>query len=163
MLKLLKALDEKLEEYFLIYSLIFTVAIIFLQVVMRYVFKNSLSWSEELARYIFLWQIWVGASYAVKKSKHLRVGIINSYLSKKGKMIVEIVVIILWICFSMFLTTKSAELTSVLFSRNQLSPAMRLPMGYAYASVPVGCTLMTLRLLQRLHLNIKDMIAKEVK
>ncbi|WP_106406512.1 TRAP transporter small permease [Paramaledivibacter caminithermalis] len=163
LLKLFKILDEKLEEVFLIYSLIFTVAIIFLQVVMRYVFKNSLSWSEELARYIFLWQIWVGASYAVKKSKHLRVGIINSYISEKGKIIVEILVIILWICFSVFLTTKSAELTGLLFKRNQLSPAMRMPMGYAYASVPVGCGLMTLRLLQRAYINIKTMSAKEVE
>ena len=161
-LKFIRVLDEKFEEYFLIYSLIFTVSIIFLQVIMRYIFKNSLAWSEELARYIFLWQIWVGASYAAKKSKHLRVGIISSYLSDKGKIVVEIIVLVLWIGFSIFLTTKSGELTSVLFARKQLSPAIRLPMGYAYASVPVGCGLMAIRLLQRLYSNIKTFTAKGV-
>jgi hypothetical protein len=37
------------EEYLLVGSLAFSVALVFLQVVMRYVFQQSLSWSEELA------------------------------------------------------------------------------------------------------------------
>ena len=65
MRKILSLIEEKLEEYFLVISMIAMVVIIFLQVVMRYVFNNSLTWSEEIARYIFLWQIWIGVSYAV--------------------------------------------------------------------------------------------------
>ena len=55
---MLKKLWDNLEEYILVYSMMFSVALVFVQVIMRYVFSNSLSWSEELARYLFLWQIW---------------------------------------------------------------------------------------------------------
>lgn len=51
---------NSLEAHLLVISLAFTTLLIFVQVVMRYVFNNSLSWSEELARYVFIWQIWLG-------------------------------------------------------------------------------------------------------
>ena len=128
---------------------------------MRYVFKSSLTWSEELARYIFLWQIWVGAAYAAKESQHLRIEVFKKHLSDRGKDILDIIVIMIWAAFSIFLATKSGQLTGILFSRGQLSPAMRIPMGYAYASVPVGCGLMAFRLLQNLYKKIADLNRKE--
>lgn len=128
---------------------------------MRYVFKSSLTWSEELARYIFLWQIWVGAAYAAKESQHLRIEVLKKRLSDRGKDILDIIVIMIWTAFSIFLATRSGQLTSILFSRGQLSPAMRIPMGYAYASVPVGCGLMAFRLLQNLYKKIADLNGKE--
>lgn len=47
---------NNLEEYLLVVSLVINVLLVFLQVIMRTVFKNSLTWSEELSRYIFIWQ-----------------------------------------------------------------------------------------------------------
>ena len=66
----MKRITDHLEEYILIGSLFVSVALVFVQIVMRYAFKNSIFWSEELVRYIFLWQIWLGASYATKENKH---------------------------------------------------------------------------------------------
>ena len=43
---------NNLEEYLLVVSLVINVLLVFLQVIMRTVFKNSLTWSEELSRYI---------------------------------------------------------------------------------------------------------------
>ena len=77
---MLKKLWNNMEEYLLVYSLMLSVGLVFIQVVMRYVFSNSLSWSEELARYLFLWQIWVGASYAVKEHRHLRIELIQDFI-----------------------------------------------------------------------------------
>ena len=53
-MKILKLLDEKLEEVFLVIILIAAVVIVAMQVVTRYVFKIPLPWSEEIARYLFL-------------------------------------------------------------------------------------------------------------
>lgn len=156
-MKLIKWLDEKFEETVLIYSLVFTVILIFIQVIMRRVFKNSLSWSEELARYIFLYQIWIGASYAVKRSQHLRIQIIKKHFSEKNQIKVDTFALILWLVFSVFLTILSVKLTGTIRMRGQLSPAMRIPMAYAYASVPIGCGLMSIRLVQQIIGNFKAM------
>jgi len=117
---------------------------------MRYVFSNSLSWSEELARYVFLWQIWLGASFAVKEHRHLRIEVLKDLVPKDGQKYFELFVLLIWFGFSAFLAYKGTELTMILAQRGQLSPAMRLPMAYAYASVPVGCGLMAIRLIEEM-------------
>lgn len=155
MQKVLTLIDDKLEEYFLVVTMIAMVVIIFLQVVMRYVFNNSLSWSEEIARYLFLWQIWVGLSYGVKRSKHIRVEIIKYHLSSKGKKIVEIIATIIWIAFGIFLFYRAGVVMAKVYASGQLAPATHLPMWIPYASVFVGVGLMLLRLVQKIFNNIK--------
>ncbi|HRV99007.1 MAG TPA: TRAP transporter small permease, partial [Aminobacteriaceae bacterium] len=88
-----KAFD-RVEEVFLVGSLAFNVVLIFIQVVMRYVFQNSLSWSEELARYIFLWQTWVGASYAVRMRRHFRVEMLVDLMKGRLRKWYELVVLL---------------------------------------------------------------------
>lgn len=154
-MKIINILDEKLEEYFLAVTLSFSVILIFLQVVMRYVFNNSLSWTEEMARYLFLWQIWVGASYAVKKDKHLKADIISAFIPKDKVFYLDIISTVIWLIFCIFLANKSITLVSKINKMGQLSAAMRMPMKYAYASVPTGCSLMALRLVQKLYLDNK--------
>lgn len=157
---MLKKLWDNLEEYILVYSMMFSVALVFIQVVMRYVFSNSLSWSEELARYIFLWQIWLGASYAVKEHRHLRIEVVKDLIkSRKGKLCFEIFVTLLWLGFSIFMVYEGGTLTKVLMRRGQVSPAMRIPMAYAYASVPVGCALMSARLCAEIVKYIRNLFA----
>jgi TRAP-type C4-dicarboxylate transport system permease small subunit len=152
-MKFLKILDDRFEEYLLVASLVFSTILIFVQVVARYVFSSSISWSEELARYLFLWQTWLGTALAVKYNKHIRVDILMNYLSEKNKKILNDFVRVIWIGFICILAYKSFQLTAMQFSRNQLSPALQIPMWIPYASVPVGCTLMIIRLIQRLVLE----------
>ncbi len=140
----------KVEEYFLVGSMVVSVCVVFLQVVMRYVFQNSLTWSEELARYIFLWQCWIGASYAVKKGSHIRVEILPNKFAGKKKVIFEVIITLIWFSFTIFLAYTGTWITTHVFNSGQLSPAMRIPMGYAYASVPVGCFLMIVHLIEDL-------------
>ncbi len=146
----------KVEEYFLVGSMVVSVCVVFLQVVMRYVFQNSLTWSEELARYIFLWQCWIGASYAVKKGSHIRVEILPNKFAGKKKVIFEVIITLIWFSFTIFLAYTGTWITTHVFNSGQLSPAMRIPMGYAYASVPVGCFLMIVHLIE----DLADLIHK---
>ncbi|MDR1979527.1 MAG: TRAP transporter small permease [Synergistaceae bacterium] len=152
----MKRLTEHFEEYLLIASLMFSVGIVFLQVVMRYVFLNSFFWSEELARYVFLWQIWLGASYAAKEGKHLRIEIVKGFLRGRGRIAFELGSTAVWFGFCVFLAYQGTMLTKMLFTRMQVSPAMRIPMGYAYASVPAGAALMALRLVQRMRRTVEE-------
>ena len=54
--------------------LIFVMTIlIFTQVVCRYVMHNSLTWSEELGRYLFVWITFVGLPVALKAGAHVAI------------------------------------------------------------------------------------------
>ncbi|WP_206458168.1 TRAP transporter small permease [Anaerovorax sp. IOR16] len=154
----LKKIDDNLEEYFLVATISISVIVIFLQVIMRYVFKASLPWSEEFARCLFLWQIWVGAAYAAKHSRHLRAEVLKSITNKKYHNYIELIALIIWLGFAIFLTIKGAQVVQMIGRMKQLSPAMRMPMVIPYLSVPVGSVLMVYRLIQNLATLIKTMI-----
>ncbi len=155
---MVKKIWDNLEEYLLVYSLMFSLGLIFVQVVLRYCLGYSLSWSEELARYLFLWQTWIGASYAVKEHKHLRIDIIQNFIKgERQKIRFELFVLLIWLIFSITIVYQSGILIKLIYLRRQLSPALQLPMAVAYASVCVGCGLMAIRLVQEIMDYIKKL------
>ena len=100
---MLKKCWDHFEETILVYSYLLVVPLLFVQVVSRYVFNHSLSWSEELARYIFIWQVWLGSSYCVKENRHIRIDIFTEHLSPQVRKIYEIVITMISIAFCCFL------------------------------------------------------------
>ena len=104
-------LYNKIEEYLLVYSLVFNVILVFSQVIMRSVFNLSLSWSEELSRYIFIWQIWLGTSIALKEDKHIKVELVYQIVkSKKVQKIITMIGMLIWLGFSVFLVQNGTQL-----------------------------------------------------
>ena len=56
-------LNDSLEEFLMVSSLILMTLIMGIQVFSRYVLGASLSWSEELTRYIFVWAGFLSVSF----------------------------------------------------------------------------------------------------
>ena len=146
----IKAVWDHLEEIFLIPALAASVIIVFAQVIARYILNNSIPWSEELARYLFVWISWLGTAYAAKNKSHLRIQLL------KEKLILELVVYAVWIVFAVFLAIRGFMILKTILTFSQKSPALGLPMQYVYAAVPVGCCLMVVRLLENLVKMIRD-------
>ena len=86
-MKAVKWLDKHLEEVILVLLLSLIVLVMLYQIVMRYVFNDSLTWSEEFCRYCFIWFMFVGFSYSIRFDLDLRVDAIVNLLPvavKKG-------------------------------------------------------------------------------
>ena len=62
MKKFLLYLDEYLEEVVMTILLILMAVIMGIQVLSRYAFGMSLSWSEEVTRYLFIWSAFISVS-----------------------------------------------------------------------------------------------------
>ncbi|MCC8195120.1 MAG: TRAP transporter small permease [Deltaproteobacteria bacterium] len=150
---MLRYVWNHLEEIFLLPTLAFSVALIFMQVVMRYVFGNSLAWSEELGRYLFVWQIWMGASFAARNKTHLRITIVKDKLKPSNARVLELLVTAVWMGFGIFVVFQGITLVMKMARFHQISPAMQIPMMYVHMAVPVGCGLMVIRLLEN---TVKD-------
>lgn len=113
---------DKLEEYLLCGSLVCTTLIVFAQVIMRKVFNDSLAWSEELTRYIFIWQIWLGVSIAQRDKQHIKVELLKSLVkNEKVISVVDIFAMLVLIAFNVFLVINGSELV------NQMYPAAMCP------------------------------------
>ncbi|KKE80245.1 TRAP transporter small permease [Bacilli bacterium] len=146
-MKIIKWFDEHFEEYILVFLSAFTVVVIFLQVVMRYVFGSSLTWSEEIARYAFIWMIYLGVSYGVKKKKHLGVDALNMLFKEKGQIIISMIANVSFLIFAIVITYYGFD---IVLRVTRASAAMQIPMEWVYAAPVVGLALTAIRLSQNL-------------
>lgn len=141
--------DEKIEEWLLVAALVFIVFIVCAQVIFRYVFNFSLSWSEEISRYVLIWIAWVSASYAVRTKSHIRVEVIKNLFSSGVQKGIELIVLFLWFLFALFLAVEGTSLVLRIQTMGQVSPSNEIPMWIIYLAVPIGGTLMCLRVIQQ--------------
>lgn len=146
---------NKFEEYILITSLVVTVIVIFAQVVTRYVFNSSLSWSEEFSRYLFVWQTWLGSSLALKEGKHIRLEVLDKKFGPKGFNVMMIMAGIIWLAFDIFLIMNGTQLVSQQLARGARSSGMGIPLAIVYSSLPVSSVIIAFRLLGEIISNIK--------
>ncbi|MEY2373639.1 TRAP transporter small permease [Lysinibacillus capsici] len=140
---------KKLEEHFLVLSLLAMVALIFAQIVGRYIFQSSPSWTEEAARYIHIFQVWVGASYAVKLGEHIRVGAFIELFHGTLRKTFEYVGIIIWFMFSLFLGIFGTKLVLDSLHYGQVSPAIQIPFWILFLAIPLGGFGMAFRLIEQ--------------
>lgn len=150
-MKVLKFLDENLEKMLCVVFLALMSIIIVLQVFFRYVLNNSLSWSEELARYLFIWMIYIGISYGVKLDKHICVDAVYTFMPKGIKRGYAIVAYILFLIFAVSIIYYGILVVGMQITSGQVSPAMGLPMQYVYAAPVVGMVLTVIRLIQKIY------------
>lgn len=117
---------------------LFTVLIIacVMQVFFRFVLNNSLTWTEELARYCFVWMHMIGASLLIEARGHATVTVILDMLHGVVRKIVDIIIeMIIFFNGSVMLY---AGLKLAISTRNNLSTAMSVPMWVINISVAVG-------------------------
>ena len=148
-----------LEAHLLAFSLAFTTILIFIQVIMRYVFNNSLSWSEELARYVFIWQIWLGTSVSMKESEHICLDMLNSKLKGRAKLVLALAANVLMLVFCAFLVKYGWDLVYSMMTRGTRSVALKIPMWIIYFSLPLSQLVVGLRVMGRIASNVRELSA----
>lgn len=149
-MKVIRFLDDNLEKMLCTITLALMSAIIVLQVFFRYVLNNSLSWSEELARYLFIWTIYIGISYGVKMDKHVAVDAVYTYMPKGVKKYYAMVAYALFMIFALLVVYYGVTVVGMQITSGQVSPAMGLPMQYVYVAPVVGMVLTIIRLVQKI-------------
>lgn len=126
-------------RWIVVVSVTFLIGILFLQVVLRYVFSFSFGEIDELSRYIFIWTVFIGIGLGYREKAHLGVtAFINKLSSDKKKLVLNIISIV---SMAFFVLVFIAGCQMIKLTMNQRSSTLLIPMGYIYASVPVGAVL----------------------
>lgn len=110
--------------------------LLIVQVFFRYVLNSPLIWSEECARYMFVWTVMLGLGYNVRTKNNISVSLLTSRLPgsmQRGlEYITDLVVLASYLfCLPPILKYLEAQ------SRIK-STAMRMPMGLLAVSVLIG-------------------------
>lgn len=127
--------------------------IIFMQIIWRYVLLKPIPWAEELARYLFVWITYLGASVAVIEKSHTGVDLFTSLLPERMRKIASIVSYICCIFFVVLVGYYSWTLATKV--TKQRSPAMQISMFFPYLAIPLSSVLMLI--------NFMILISKEFK
>lgn len=91
MKKTLHWLDENLEEFLLVVMLAAMTLIMGFQVFSRYALGQSLSWSEEITRYIFIWSGFLSVSYCSKKCLSIKIEQFVAAFPRRGRALFKVV------------------------------------------------------------------------
>lgn len=106
-----------------------------LQVFTRFVLNNSLSWTEELARYSFIWSNFLGAAICTQKESHATVSALTDLLPENAKHSLKLITNLIIILIAIVLIFYGFKVAYAV--RLQLSPALRVSMSLIYGAAPV--------------------------
>ena len=154
MKKVLKFLDAHLEEYLIAFLLIALTLIMTLQIIMRYVFSNALSWPEELSRYCFVYITFLTLGYCVQRNSMLKLDVIQDILPAKVWSVLQVFVRIVTLIFFVLMFIYSLDLLASMRQTNRVSAALQIPYTFIYLSTVIGFALAVLRTVQALIVPI---------
>jgi TRAP-type C4-dicarboxylate transport system permease small subunit len=127
---------------------------VFYQFITRYVLNDSAAWTEEIARYLLIGTVFVGAAIGVAKNNHIQVDIVYRYLPPALGKAMAVAVDVLRIAFFAWVTVLTLQMMLKMGNNYQMT-IVDLPMNIVYAVCMVGFAACALRSawVMRVHLQ----------
>lgn len=119
----------------------------------RYIVRSSLSWTEELARYLMIWAALLAVSVGIKDKEHVGIQLLIRQFPPLVTKIITAVVYIITIVFLYMLTAKGYQVA--VKGQRQLSLALNISMYWPLMSIPVSGTLAIIQQLIQLIMIFK--------
>ncbi|WP_336070320.1 TRAP transporter small permease [Nitratireductor rhodophyticola] len=119
--------------------------IVFANVSLRYLTNFSITWSEEVARYLMIWMTFIGAGLALRTGGHVAVGNFQEMLGPNGQRAIRVLILCLLLAFFSIMIWMGLNYMDR--ARFQLTPATRVSFSYIYAAMPIGFGLLIVHLL----------------
>jgi C4-dicarboxylate transporter DctQ subunit len=107
-------------------------------VVGRFVFAQSIYFSEELNQFLIVLVTFVGIGYAARKGRHIRMSAVYDQFGDRGRKVLMIIIAATTACVMFALAWFSYEYVARLASLGKVTPSLQVPLYLTYLWVPVG-------------------------
>ena len=122
-------------DYLLAAVLAAIVGVMSLQVFCRYILNSSLVWAEELARYLLVWLVFVGAALCTRDRAHIRVNVVLNRLPGRLRTVIRLITQLIVAGFMILMVYLGFKTVAAMSGSE--SPALRLPVNWVgYAAIP---------------------------
>lgn len=142
-MKLIKGIWDYGAEAVVVMLVALMAVTVFGQVFFRYVLHDSPSWTEELARYVFIWISFLGSFVAFKRGAHVIVDAVLVALPRSAQGFLKVVVQLAIAAFLVVLVQEGWNM--MLVTSNTKATMLQVPMSWVYSAVPVSAALMLLQ------------------
>jgi len=129
--------------------------IVFLQFFTRYVLNDSLSWTEEIARYGLMWIVFIGGAMVTRRNTHIAVELLSNVM-KPGPLRAMLLALVDFIKLAFLFLLAFVSWTITERMHLQRMTVFDLPMSYVYGGVAFGCLLMLFRQAQNFWRNARN-------
>ena len=146
---------NKFEEVFIGSLMLISILLVAANVLLRQ-FSMGIAWTEELIRYLIVWITFIGASICIREGSHISIDFLQEFTKGKFKHYVNVMVNVVCIIFSVLLTYYAYLYLVDIGEKNQLSPAMGIPIVYFYSVILISAVLMLIRYIENLVLLVKQ-------
>ena len=150
-----KEILSRILEVIMVIILTTMVGLVFGNVVARYVFNSAITWAEEVARFLFVWLTFVGASFGLMKGLHLGMDMVVARFSPRTRSLTEVVNGFIILAFLGVWVVGGVHLIQA--NLDYMSPATGFSMGLVYLIGPLAAVLMGIEALSRLAASIKSL------
>jgi TRAP-type C4-dicarboxylate transport system permease small subunit len=140
-------------ERVLIVLSVLIAAVVFLQVVFRYVLQQPLFWSEELPRYLLIWMSFLAAALAQKDEAHINIALAITPLPRAVQRYIRLLANLAILGFLSILIYSGSLVTRI--TATHRSTALQIPMAAVYVALPVGAALMMLYLVLQIVQDVR--------
>lgn len=123
------------------------------EVILRYCFSETLYVTEELARYLLVWMVFLSSSLAIRDDSHISIGSFVNRFHGRFQAWWKLVAQSLLLTFFVYMVIEGSIVASMQWI--QTVPSLGVSIFWFYLAVPVGGFLMLLNLLPRMWQNLK--------
>jgi TRAP-type C4-dicarboxylate transport system permease small subunit len=147
---------ERHAEDWLAFALFWCLAfIVFLQFFTRYILNDSLSWTEEIARYGLMWLAFIGGAVVTRKKSHIAVELLSNLMAP-GPLRAALLALVDIVTLGFLALLAYFSVTIIERMHNQTMTVIELPMSIVYGGVGLGCFLMLARQFQVVVRNARE-------
>ena len=150
-LRAVPVLDLYFEKSILVTTYLVIAAVIFVEVIRRFVFQAQVPWSTTLPPFLFLIMTWVGCAYNTRLRAHLRFTEVRVNLPRLGQLLCLSLDALLWVTFSIVVIVTTLKQTANSASNFQiLLGTDNIMQWWFYIFVPLSWTLLSGRVIENL-------------
>ena len=153
---ILRWLDDNTEKSVILVCYLVMTAIIFVEVIRRFVFGQQSAWSTTIPIYLFLWVTWMGCAYTAKQRSHLRFEELRLRMPYFGQFCAIMLDHIVWIGFSLLVIYYSVEQVQLSYDNFAIVQGTdNVMQWWFYLATPVAFALLIFRVLQNLMEDLR--------
>lgn len=139
---------DRIEKFIVVFLIGGIVILVFSGALSRYVFSYSIAWSEELARFFFLWGGLFGAAAACKYGEHGGIPLLVDKFPPRWQRWVERLVLAGMLGFLGYLAWQSFGTTGRAWSTGQISMTTKIPIWAVNLGMAIAFCLAIVRTIQ---------------
>lgn len=144
---ILDFIEKVIKKLLIIILMVFT-TIVVMQIVARYLLNSPLTWSEQVARYLFIWMIMLGTPVLFRMKAHIVFDLLFNKFPPILQKVVGYINLLFITAFSFYYFVHSLNLC--LRSGKTIAAGIEIPMNYVYSAQPVAAGLLILMCIEML-------------